>query len=1070
MRHLVIGRRLVLCLSTALAAAGLLLCASAAAAAGPELTFYTQVPDTAQPGSDLKIVGAVENSGDGPMSGDLTFTQTLPAGIAAVEQRAGQGTCDVQSQTITCSVPVEGLVPGGQRVLVFRNVAEEPDAAGNLVVSQTVSGGGTSEEIVREETIGIGPENPFAIRTFSADIRGADTSGLQAGSSPAAVENGLSVPFHTVPLVRGANVEFMPQHPTEQARTVVAHVPAGLVANPNALPRCTGAQLATERDNVVMPDLHALDCPLDSQIGIARFATTEVNPLYNMVPPPGVPASFAFNYAGVVIMLDARLRAEDNGFDLVVRNVSTTVPFIDSYVTFWGVPTDPSHDTLRGDCLNLSNYSGPWPQGFVCPAEGPRIAFLRLPTSCPGTPLAWGIEADSYQHPGAFLGAETTTPALGGCADIPFEPSFAARPTTEEADSPSGLDVDLHLPQNDEPDGLAQAHLRQTTVALPPGLNLNPSSAEGLEACAPEQIGLLSAIGQSPARFDGNPPSCPDASKLGTVSVSTPAIDHPLPGTVYLATQDRNPFASLLALYIVIEDPQSGIGVKLPARIDPDPATGQLTTVVPESPQLPFEDLAMRLNGGPRGPLRTPIGCGTHTTAVDLIPWSAPQAKAAHLLSAFEVSKGAGGNACVASEAQAPGTPSFSAGTLSPLAGAYTPFALKLSRADGTQQLTRIDAILPKGLLARLAGVSYCPEAALGGAEARSGASELASPSCPASSEIGRVDVSAGAGPTPVDVAGKVYLAGPYKGAPLSVAVITPATAGPFDLGTVLVRSRLQIDPTSAQASALSDPIPHILRGIPLDVRSISLRLDRPEFTLNPTSCDPTELSGLVGTLPGQSIPLSNRFQVGDCGRLPFRPQLSLRLGGDTERGGNPALRATLRMRQGSANIARASVAMPGTVFLDQAHIKTICTRVQFGAEKCPKGSVYGHAKAISPLLDKPLRGPVYLRSSSNPLPDLLIALDGQVEVELAGRIDTAPNGGIRTTFESVPDAAVSKFVLTMKGGRRGLLQNSQDLCAGKRRATVAMDAHSGKLRDFRALLKASCGKPQHRKGARKRR
>jgi hypothetical protein len=400
---------------------------------------------------------------------------------------------------------------------------------------------------------------------------------------------------------------------------------------------------------------------------------------------------------------------------------------------------------------------------------------------------------------------------------------------------------------------------------------------------------------------------------------------------------------------------------------------------------------------------------------------------------------------------------------VAPLAGAFTPFVLHLKREDGSQRFAAVDTELPPGLAAKLAGVPYCPNAALAAAAGKNGADEIASPSCPSASQVGSVDVGAGAGSQPLHVSGKAYLAGPYKGAPLSLAIVTPAVAGPYDLGTVVVRTALNVNPETAQVTAKSDPIPAILQGIPLDIRSVALRMDRPDFTLNPTSCEPMSVAGTALSTLGQAAPLSNRFQVGGCGDLGFKPKLSLHLFGRTRRGGDPKLKAVLTMPGSKqTNIARTTVALPHSEFLDQNHIKTVCTRVQYAAKACPEGSIYGFARAFSPLLDQPLQGPVYLRSSSHQLPDLVASLDGQIHIDLDGRIDSV-NGGIRTTFEAVPDAPVSKFILTMQGGKKGLLQNSTNICVGQHLVTAKFAAHNGMLKTNHPALKPSCGKRARR-------
>ena len=555
--------------------------------------------------------------------------------------------------------------------------------------------------------------------------------------------------------------------------------------------------------------------------------------------------------------------------------------------------------------------------------------------------------------------------------------------------------------------------------------------------------------------------------------MTTPLLDHPLPGKVFLGSPECGPCTDadaasgrLLKLYLEIDDSVSGVIVKLPGSVKADPSTGRLTALFAEAPQLPFSEFKLHLKEGPAAPLRTPSTCGTYTTTGEMVPWSSPETPTATPADSFQVGSVPGVSGCPTSEAALPDAQSFEAGTVAANAGAFSPFVLKLARADGSQQISRIEATLPEGLLGRLRGIPYCSDAAIAAAATRAGKAEQASPSCPAASQVGTVEVGAGPGPTPYYVGGHAYLAGPYKGAPLSLAIVTPAVAGPFDLGDVVVRAALFVDPLTAQIHAVSDPIPHILAGIPLDLRSIAVDLDRPGFTLNPTSCEPMPLLGAATTTTGATSSLYQRFQVGGCDSLAFKPRLALRLKGGTRRSKKPALTATVTYpKQGNySNIARAAVGLPHSEFLDQAHIKTICTRVQFAADSCPKAAIYGHAEAWSPLLDRPLKGPVYLRSSSHKLPDLVADLRGQIEITLDGRIDTDPQGGIRTTFEGVPDAPVSKFVLRMAGGRKGLLENSENLCRKPQRALARFTAQNAKLETFKAKIANSC-KGAGRKG-----
>jgi hypothetical protein len=622
------------------------------------------------------------------------------------------------------------------------------------------------------------------------------------------------------------------------------------------------------------------------------------------------------------------------------------------------------------------------------------------------------------------------------------------------------------------PDPLSTAHLKDAVVTLPAGMTVNPPSAAVLDACSLSQVGMSAS-----AVANENPIACPNASILGKATVVTPALDHPLPGIVYLAKQNENPFNSLLAMYLVIDDPISGVFVKLAGKIEADPNTGQLTVSFKNNPQLPVEDLTLDLPGGPHASLRTPAGCGQHTTTSVLTPWTAPEGPTATPSSSFPISASPSGGACLPTGASAPNTPTFTAGTLDPTAKAYSPFVFKLGRADGSQPLAGIDTTLPKGLIGKLAGIPYCSDAALAAAATKTGKAELASPSCPAASRVGGVDVGAGAGPTPIYVSGNAYLAGPYKGAPISLAVITPAVAGPFDLGNVVVRNALYVNPETAEVRAVSDPLPTILQGIPLDLRSIVLKMDRPDFTLNPTNCNPLAITGSALSVFGQSAALSSPFQADECAKLGFKPSLKFSLGGETKRTGNPSLRAVINYPKTGAyaNIAKTAVLLPSTTFIDNEHISNPCTRPQFDANACPAKSILGTARAFTPLLDKPLEGPVYFRANggARELPDMVVDLNGQIHVTLVGFIDSVGKKGsekrrVRTRFANVPDAPVSKFVLNLYGGKRGLLENSVNLCKHPGEASVLMDAQNGKVEDFDTPFAADCATKKSKRDGRR--
>jgi hypothetical protein len=602
------------------------------------------------------------------------------------------------------------------------------------------------------------------------------------------------------------------------------------------------------------------------------------------------------------------------------------------------------------------------------------------------------------------------------------------------------------------PGGIARPAIRRAVVRLPEGLTINPSVAAGLGACSPADFareGLETPAGAG----------CPNASKVGEVRVEgLLGLSTPVAGSLYIARPRENPFGTLLALYLVARDSDRGLLLKSAGKVEPDPRTGRLTIAFEDLPRLLYTRFVATLREGQRALLVSPPACGSHATQVEMSSWAASDPLISETTS-FAIETGAGGGPC-----PPPGAPPFSpglaAGSLNPNAATYTPIHLRMTRSDGEQAIVSYSAKLPPGLLAKVDGVELCPEAAIAAARARSAAEEIAGPSCPPGSRIGETLVGGGVGNVLAWAPGALYLAGPHNGSPLSVVAITAAKIGPFDLGTVMVRATPTYDAAAAQVSvdaSRSDPIPHILAGIPIHVRDIRVHVDRPGFTLNGTSCEPFQFTSVLGGAGADPFSRdddvlaasTDRFQLLNCAGLGFRPRLALQVGGATKRAGYPSLRAVYRPRPGDANTRAASATLPKAFFLEQAHIARICSTVQFAARACPRSSVYGHARAISPLLAEPLEGPVYLRTSSHRLPDLVADLHGLVDVEVAGRIGS--RGGLNAVFENLPDAPISKFVLTMKGGRKGLIVNSRDICAGRRgnRAAVELDAHNGKVSDI---------------------
>ena len=848
---------------------------------------------------------------------------------------------------------------------------------------------------------------------------------------------------------------------TDNAKDIVVDAPRGFVGNALASPELC------ESVEAVMLDL----CPLKSAVGgieIASFTATAPisNPypekfiyktaIFSIEPEYGRPAQFGFAANGLThspYTFVPELRA-DEGYAVSFRTapIISKPPLFGTNVTLCGFGAN----FIKGSLFAESKFNG-------CKSPTDATAnpqpLITNPTRCSGPPPATEVKVDSYQHPSEIKTYEFSAPPITDCEGVLFSPEAELQPTNHEADTPTGLGVEINMDTSGalSNTGISQANLDNVAVTLPEGMSINPATADGLQACSLAQIKLKS----------NEPEECPEGSRVGQIEIDTPLIRETLKGSIYVARQRENPFNSTLGLYMSFYSPRDGVRIKVAGQVETDPVTGQLTSHFTENPEAPFSRLALHFNEGPRAPLINPPRCGTYKIHAEFSPWSAVNpanptpAESVSQNSTYEVTSGPNGSACPSGVL----TPKMKAGLEGTQAGAKSPFKLTLTREDGTQRFTGIDVSTPKGLTAYLKGIPDCPDATVAAisGEELTGATEKANPSCPAASQVGTVLAGAGSGPYLFQAPGKVYLAGPYKGAPVSLAVVTPALAGPFDLGTVVIRNALHVDPVTAQVTAASDPIPTILHGILLDIRQIRLNLDRPGFTAAPTNCEPMAVSATVSGEAGATAALSNRFQASGCEALGFRPELNLRLFGGTHRGSHPKLRAVLTPRPGDANVASASVALPHSEFLDQAHIKTICTRVQFKANQCPPASIYGFAEATTPLLDSPLSGPVYLRSSDNPLPDLVASLRGPdsrpIEVQVAARIDSV-NGGIRSTFEAVPDQPVSSFTLIMQGGRKGLLVNSRNLCKGKaQRVNGVFTAQNGRAATLRPKLQNACGK-----------
>jgi hypothetical protein len=696
------------------------------------------------------------------------------------------------------------------------------------------------------------------------------------------------------------------------------------------------------------------------------------------------------------------------------------------------------------------------------PAGVPEHAFLTNPTRC--TPAGAGLETRvravswdptsapvegsfvSHLPPGYPLAPEDWGAPQGptGCDDVPFEPSIEVRADTRRPDSPTGLDIDIAFPQDGlvNPLGIATAHLDRAQVTLPDGMTISPASADGLAACSDDQFGIDSR----------DPVSCPAASKIGTVEAETPLLEERLTGGLYVGEQrSQDPESGeMFRLFMTLESPQRGIRVKLAGRVRADAETGRLETVFDDNPQLPVTKISLRIKGGPRAPLATPPTCGVKTVTSELTAWSGASATPSDSFT-------------VDCPGQQGFSPSFEAGSTVAVGGAFSPFLARIGRPDGQQFLSGVQVDTPKGLVAKLRGVPLC------------GSVAAANGGCPEGSRIGTATVGAGAGSNPFYLSGPVYLTTGYKGAPYGLSTQVPVKAGPFDLGTVVVRQAIHIDPETAELSVVSDPLPQIVGGVPARLRSVEVDVDRAGFTVNPTSCAEKRIDATLTSIGGAVHRTSSRFQVGDCQSLGFEPRLAMRLVGRKQRrtGGHPSLRVSLRQPSGQANLNRLRVALPRTLALDPGNANGLCSYEE-GLKhdpKCPASSIVGRATAFTPVLNEPLTGPVYFVENKRrtaqgnlvrTLPTLVIPLRGEVAINVRQR-SSVSGGRLVSTTTGIPDAPVSRFDLRLNGGRGGILtvtRNARrrfDLCKGRQLARVLSRGQNGKRADFGVVVRSPC-------------
>ena len=859
----------------------------------------------------------------------------------------------------------------------------------------------------------------------------------------------------------------------EVAKNISFDAPRGLFGNPRVLTQCTALDFSLQQ------------CPPNAQVGlIVIHADYEgdpnhlmgLAPIFTLEAGSGEAARFAFYVPtlNIPIAIPVTVRsATDYGLRFTVSGITQSVPLSEADLTFWGFPAaskeEPgSHDSERfakGKPGTPAGCSGEQFETFgtICilfynferevysPVEAsvPNRPFTGNPSVC-GQSMATQLDIETYQRPGELVHADASYPETINCNRQVFQPVAQAQLTTSEADAPSGLNMQFTIPQAQNK-AASPSSLRATTLVLPEGLTINPDAADGQSACT-----------EAEAEFGTETPAhCPDSSKVGTVTLKSESLEGDLNGSIYLgAPVPGNQYR----IFIVAEG--FGMKVKLIGKLLPNPSTGQVTVGFEDLPQLPLEKFEMHVFASDRGILATPTQCAVYAVQTDLFPWN-PTIADQRGQFGIGVTSGPNGKPCPVGKR--PFEPKLNAGTSNSEAGKFSNFTLNLTREDGEQYLKDLGFTMPPGLLGSLRGITYCPESSIASAANNSGLGEQANPSCPSSSQVGTTNVAAGPGTHPFHAVGRMFMAGPFKGAPLSMVAITPALAGPYDYGTVVVRVAINVDSQDAHVTALSDTVPSIIGGIPLRIRQIQVNLDKKDFILNPTNCEPMSvLSKGVGD-QGTTTDFSSYFQAANCATLPFKPHMGIRyLNGGTKRAKNPAVEFHLQTRAGDANIKSLSVTLSKAFAIDQRHLGNICSEAQLTANKCAGKQPIGSAITKTPLLDQPLSGPVYAVSGGGGLPRLAFILNGQVPLVPRAKSSSA-KGALKTVVPVIPDAPIGDFRLTLLGAKQGYLINTRGLCNKPVISTVEYQAQNGAKLTENVKAKAPCGGKSRAKKHKKR-
>jgi uncharacterized repeat protein (TIGR01451 family) len=1002
----------------------------------------------------------IVNVGKAPSEGPITVTDTLPEGLTAISAGEtqnifaedssilhslwnctgnGLGKAVLGATVVTCTNEPSGFVyagggggPGsttGENLQPELGIAVRTESREVIGTNRvTIAGGGAPTPASTTSTVKVSSTPAeFGFTGWDGWFSNADgTLDTQAGSHPYEATFSFDLPTLVqntgFPELRAAGGEV---------RNLVVDLPPGLVGNPNAVPQCTRQQL------------DAIRCPNASQIGSAMIffgggSDQEMPRVYNMVPPPGVPAEFGFlSVEGINSYLDNSVRSgSDYGITTEIDNTPTR-SIVHVVTTLWGVPGDPSHviwrESNQPGCSKeqIERIGGNAEDEQKCkPVGSSPKPFLTLPTEC-GEPQKFTIRANTWQHPDVWRKAEFSSHDAGGlstgftgCEDVLFGPLVSTSPDTARGDTPAGLTVEVKPPIGglEDPEGRGSSDIQNTTVTLPEGFVINPGQAAGLQACQASQDGLTTEAEKMRGEEDNGPPSCPGASKVGTVKIKSPLIEgaaeKEFEGNVYVL-QSNPPELKLL-----VAASADGVNLKLVGVVHLNEQTGRLTTTFQGTPELPFTVFKLSFSGGPQAALDTPTQCGVYTTGADFTAWGSPFVSDFLTNATFGITEGPGGSPC--SSSPLPFAPTLSAGSTTDQAGGFTNFSLLLQRGDGQQRIERLAFREPAGLAGMISSVPLCPEPQASKGE------------CSDVSKIGHAAVASGPGPYPLVIPqpgnpeSPIFLTGPYAGAPFGLSIVTHVIAGPFDLGTIITRAKIEIDPHTAQITVTTDPFPQIVDGVPTDLRLINSVIDRPGFLFNPTNCSPQEFTGTAwGTPPpgaggpGATAAISSHFGVGSCQSLKFKPKFSASASGKNSKAGGASLDVKVAYPsepQGSeANIAKVKVDLPKQLPSRLTTLQKACTAAQFNTNPagCPSASVVGHAIVHTSVLPVPLEGPAYFVSNGGEaFPNLIMVLQGYgVTVDLVGDTFINKAGITSSTFKTVPDVPFNTFELVLPQG-----------------------------------------------------